>query len=112
MSEYYNVITATPASVLVLLEQVKHHWPVQEDTTSEDSSFREWHSNAHEAVSRGLMILSSSFWSHTDKREESKLRRFPAYEFDEFKQCLEDSLRLREYNGVMKLVSLFRLLSR
>jgi len=100
MSEYYNVITATPASVLVLLEQVKHHWPVQEDTTSEDSSFREWHSNAHEAVSRGLMILSSSFWS------------LPAYEFDEFKQCLEDSLRLREYNGVMKMVSLFRLLSR
>ena len=104
MSSNPRIITATPASVLQLLSEVEHRWPVQEDTQAEDSTYQQWHTKAHEAVSYGLMTLSASFWDYTDSAEESKERRFPAEEFNELKECLERSLRSITLRGAYKIV--------
>jgi len=100
-----NIVTATPASVLDLLNRVERHWPVREDTRSPSSPYQLWRAKAHEAVSYGLMTLSSSFWTYPDPREEAKERRFPADEFNEFKESLVQSLYPRVHDEVVKMVS-------
>ena len=90
-----RIVTATPASVLDLLKthDFESHWPT---TGRGGPTFRMWSTAAHEAVKRGLWIISSEYSEVGGTCEDENWEvDFAALEFHELRAAVESLVSTR-----------------